>query len=103
VDTIRQHYALIDAKRYADGYALMDAHLQSLNSPADYASWFANRVSITPLAIDLVSQTDDQAVVRSVVRTTDRLGGQDVTTQVSEEFVLHREGGAWRIDQVTRL
>src|SRR5204862_5764844 len=27
VDTIRQHYGFIDAKRYADGYALMDAHL----------------------------------------------------------------------------
>jgi hypothetical protein len=103
VGTIRRHYALIDARRYADGYALMDAHLRSLNSPADYAGWFANKVSITPLSVDLVSQTDNQAVVRSVVQTTDRINGQEVTTQVAEQFVLRNEDGAWRIDQVSRL
>ena len=103
VDTIRQHYALINARRYADGYQLMDAHLRGLNTPADYASWFANKVSIQPVSIDLVSQTDGQAVVRSVVQTTDRVNGQDVTTQVSEQFVLRDEDGAWRIDQVSRV
>ena len=103
MDTIRRHYALIDARRYVDGYALMDAHLRSLNSPADYAGWFANKVSITPLSVDLVSQTDNQAVVRSVVQTTDRVNGQEVTTQVAEQFVLRNEDGAWRIDQVSRL
>jgi hypothetical protein len=103
VDTIRQHYALIDARRYADGYALMDARLRRLNSPAEYAGWFANKVSVTPLSIELVSQTDTQAVVRSVVQTTDRINGQEVTTQVAEQFVLRNEDGAWRIDQVSRL
>ena len=103
VDTIRRHYALIDARRYADGYALMDAHLRSLNAPADYAGWFANKVSIAPLSVDLVSRTDNQAVVRSVVQTTDRVNGQEVTTQVAEQFVLRYEDGAWRIDQVSRL
>src|SRR2546428_189851 len=43
VDTIRQHYTFIDAKRYADGYALMDAHLRSLNSSADYQGWFVDK------------------------------------------------------------
>jgi hypothetical protein len=103
VDTIRQHYALINAHNYAAGYQLMDSHLQSLNSPSDYAGWFANKVAIQPISIDLVSQTADQATVRSLVASTDRVNGQDVTTQVQEEFVLRKEGGAWRIDQVTRI
>ncbi|MGI9147540.1 MAG: hypothetical protein ACR2IK_13465 [Chloroflexota bacterium] len=103
VDTIRQHYAMIDAKRYAEGYALMDAHLRGLNSPTDYAGWFANKVSITPVTIDLVSQAATQAVVRSVVQTTDRVNGQAITSQVAEQFVLRNEDGAWRIDQVSRL
>ncbi len=103
VDTIRQHYALINARRYADGYTLMDAHLRSLNSPADYAGWFANKVAIEPISVELVSQTDAQAIVRSVVQTTDRVNDQDVTSQVSERFVLQQEDGAWRIDQVSRI
>ena len=103
VATIQQHYALIDGRRYTEGYALMDAHLRSLNSPAEYAGWFANKVSITPISIDLVSQTRDQAVVRSVVTTTDRVEGQNVTRQVAEQFTLRMENGAWRIDQVSRL
>jgi hypothetical protein len=103
VDTIQQHYALINARNYAAGYRLMDHHLQSLNSPADYASWFANKISIQPISIDLVSQSAGEAVVRSVVSSTDRVNGVDVTTQVSEQFVLRYEDGAWRIDQVTRL
>ncbi len=103
VETIRQHYTLIDARRYSDGYALMDAHLRSLNSAADYAGWFANKVSIKPLAVDLISQTAAESVVRSVVETTDRVNGQNVTTQVSEQFVLHNENGAWRIAQVSRI
>lgn len=102
VATIQQHYAFIDARRYADGYSLMDAHLRSLNTPAEYASWFANKVSIKPIAVDLVSQTGDQAVVRAVVTTTDRVNGQDQATQVEEQFNLRMEGGAWRIDEVTR-
>ena len=57
VGTIQEHYALIDARRYADGYALMDAHLRSLNTPSEYASWFASKVSIKPIAVDLVSET----------------------------------------------
>jgi predicted lipid-binding transport protein (Tim44 family) len=102
-DTIRQHYAFIDAKRYADGYSLMDAHLRSLNSAADYQSWFVDKISVKPISVDVTSQTDTEAVVHSVVDTTDRVDGQNVTKQVSEEFVLHAENGAWRIDQVSRL
>jgi hypothetical protein len=94
---------LIDARRYADGYSLMDGHLRSLNTQAEYASWFANKVSIKPLAVDLVFQTGDQAVVRAVVTTTDRINGQDNTTQVAEQFNLRMEDGVWRIDEVTRL
>ena len=81
----------------------MDAHLRGLNTPADYASWFADKVSIQPVSIDLVSETDGQAVVRSVVETTDRVNGQEVTSQVAEQFVLRTEDGAWRIDQVSRV
>jgi hypothetical protein len=103
VDTIRQHYALMNAKNYAAGYQLMDSHLQSLNSPSDYAGWFANKVAIQLISVDLVSQSDTEAVVRSVVSSTDRVNGQDLTTQVSEQFVLKNENGTWRIDQVTRL
>jgi hypothetical protein len=103
VDTVRQHYALINAKNYSAGYQLMDSHLQSLNSPSDYAGWFVNKVSVQPVSVDLVSQNDGEAVVRSTVSSTDRVNGQDVTTQVSEEFVLRNENGAWRIDQVARL
>ncbi len=98
-----QHYAFIDAKRYADGYSLMDAHLRSLNSAADYQSWFVDKISVKPISVDVTSQTDTEAVVHSVVDTTDRVDGQNVTKQVSEEFVLHAENGAWRIDQVSRL
>jgi hypothetical protein len=47
---------------------------------ASYAGWFANQVSIPPVSIDLVSQTDTHAVVHSVVQTTDRRNGQEVTT-----------------------
>jgi hypothetical protein len=103
VETIRQHYTFIDAKRYAEGYALMDAHLRSLNSSADYQSWFVDKISVKPISVDLASQTDTEAVVRSVVETTDRVDGQSVFRQVSEEFVLHAEDGAWRIDQVSQL
>jgi hypothetical protein len=103
VDTIRQHYTFIDAKRYAEGYALMDAHLRSLNSAADYQSWFVDKISVKPVSVDVASQTDTEAVVRSVVDTTDRVDGQSVTKRVSEEFVLHAEDGAWRIDQVSAL
>lgn len=103
VDTIRQHYTFIDAKRYTEGYALMDTHLRSLNSSADYQSWFVDKISVKPVSIDLASQTDAEAVVRAVVNTTDRVDGQSVTKQVSEEFVLHAEDGAWRIDQVSQL
>jgi hypothetical protein len=103
VDTIHQHYALIDARRYADGYTLMDARLRSLNSPADYAGWFANKVSIKPLSVDLVSQMPSQAVVRSVVDTTDTVNGRAVSSQVAEQFVLKLEDGAWRIDSVNRV
>ena len=102
-DIIRQHYAFIDAKRYAEGYALMDAHLRSLNSSADYQSWFVDKLSVKPISVDLASQTATEAVVRAVVETTDRVDGQKVTKQVSEEFVLHAEDGAWRIDQVSSL
>jgi hypothetical protein len=101
VDTIRQHYALITDKRYSEGYRLMDAHLRSLNSPTDYAGWFTNKVSITPESIELVSQNHQQAVVRSVVQSIDRVNGKEVATQVSEQFVLHYEDNAWRIDQVS--
>jgi len=31
------------------------------------------------------------------------VNGQNVTTQVSEQFVLHNENGAWRIAQVSRI
>jgi predicted lipid-binding transport protein (Tim44 family) len=103
VDTIRQHYSFIDAKRYAEGYALMDAHLRSLNSAAEYQGWFADKISIKTISVDLKSQTDTEAVVRSTVETTDRVNGQNVTKQVSEEFVLHAEDGAWRIDQVSSV
>jgi hypothetical protein len=103
VATIQQHYALIDARRYADGYTLMDAHLRSLNTPAEYASWFANKVSIKPIAVDLVSQTGDQAVVRAVVSSTDLIEGKENTSRVAEQFDLHMEDGAWRIERVTRL
>jgi hypothetical protein len=103
VDTIRQHYAFIDAKRYAEGYALMDAHLRSLNSAADYQSWFVDKISVKPISVDLVSQTETEAVVRAAVDTTDRVNGQSTTKRVSEEFVLHAEDGAWRIDQVSSL
>jgi hypothetical protein len=103
VDTIRQHYALIDARRYAEGYTLMSANLRALNSPADYASWFANKVSIKPISIDLVSQDEARAVVRSTVETTDLVNGAQATTTVSEEFTLRRENGAWRIDRVSRV
>jgi hypothetical protein len=103
VDIIRQHYSFIDAKRYAEGYALMDAHLRSLNSSADYQSWFVDKISVKPISIDLASQTDTEARVRAVVESTDRVNGQSVTKRVSEEFVLHAEDGAWRIDQVSSL
>lgn len=103
VDTIRQHYALINAHNYTAGYQLMDSHLQSLNSPSDYAGWFANKVAIQPISIDLVSQAGDQATVRSLVASTDRVNGEVVTSQVQEQFVLHNQDGAWRIDQVTRI
>jgi predicted lipid-binding transport protein (Tim44 family) len=103
VDTIRQHYTFIDAKRYAEGYALMDAHLRSLNSSADYQSWFVDKISVKPISIDIASQTDTEAVVRAVVDTTDRVDGRSVTKQVSEEFMLRAEDGAWRIDQVSQL
>jgi predicted lipid-binding transport protein (Tim44 family) len=103
VDIIRQHYSFIDAKRYAEGYALMDAHLRSLNSSADYQSWFVDKISVKPISIDLASQTDTEARVRAVVDSTDRVNGQSVTKRVSEEFVLHAEDGAWRIDQVSSL
>jgi hypothetical protein len=102
VETIRQHYALINARNYAAGYQLMDSRLQSLNSPSDYAGWFADKVAVQPISVDQVSQTDDQAVVNSMVSSTDRVNGEDVTTRVAEKFVLHKENGAWRIDQVTR-
>ena len=101
--TIQQHYALIDARRYADGYQLMSRDLQALNSPADYAGWFANKVHLLPVSVEVVSQTDSQAVVRSVVDSTDLRDGQPVTSRLSEQFVLTRENGAWRIDQVRRL
>jgi hypothetical protein len=81
----------------------MSTRLRGLNSPEEYSSWFANKVSIKPAAIDVVSQTDDRAVVRSVVETNDRVNGVVTTTTVSEEFVLRNEHGAWRIDRVTRL
>jgi hypothetical protein len=100
VDTIRQHYAFINARRYAEGYALMDAQLRRLNSPAEYAGWFTNKVSIEATSIDLVSQTEGEAVVRSVVLTTDRVNGEAVTSRVSEQFVLHTENGMWRINRV---
>ena len=103
MDTIRQHYALINAHNYTAGYQLMDGHLQSLNSPSDYAGWFANKVAIQPISIDLVSQAGNQATVRSLVASTDRVNGQNVTSQVQEEFVLRNENGAWRIDQVTHI
>ena len=103
VDTIRQHYSFIDAKRYAEGYALMDTHLRSLNSAADYQGWFVDKISVKPVSVDLAKQTDTEAVVRSVVDSTDRVDGQSVTRRVSEEFVLHLEDGAWRIDQVSQI
>jgi len=103
VATIREHYALIDGKRFDDGYELMSSQLRSLNSRADYASWFTNKVSIRALSVDLVSETGDQAVVRSVVATTDRVNGVETAATVSEEFNLRRERGAWRIDRVRRL
>ncbi len=103
VDTIRQHYSFIDAKRYADGYALMDTHLRRLNSAAEYQGWFVDKISIKAVSVELASQTDTEAVVRSVVETTDKIDGQSVTQRVSEEFVLHAEDGAWRIDQVSRV
>ena len=40
---------------------------------------------------------------RSLVASTDRVNGQNVTSQVQEEFVLRNENGAWRIDQVTHI
>jgi pimeloyl-ACP methyl ester carboxylesterase len=40
---------------------------------------------------------------RAAVQTTDRVNGQEVTTQVAEQFVLRNEDGAWRIDQVACL
>jgi hypothetical protein len=103
VDTIRQHYTFIDAKRFAEGYALMDAHLRSLNSSADYQSWFVDKISVKPVSVEVASQTDTEAIVRAVVDTTDRVDGQNVTKRVSEEFVLHPEDGAWRIDQVSSI
>lgn len=102
-DTITQHYALITARDYSAGYGLMSSRLQRLNTPADYASWFTNKVSLQPLSIDIVSQSDDEAVVRSTVESTDRVNGTETKTLVREEFVLSREGGVWRIDQVTRI
>lgn len=101
--TITNHYAAINDRRFSDGYQLMSAHLRSLNSPADYASWFVDKISIHPLSIQVVSQTADAAVVHSVVETTDRVNGRNTTTQVAEEFDLIRENGAWRIDRVQRL
>jgi len=77
--------------------------LRSLNSSADYQGWFVDKISVKPISIDVAHQTDTEAVVRSVVTTTDRVDGQSVTRQVSEEFVLHVEDGAWRIDQVSQL
>lgn len=102
-ETIRQHYALIAARRYSDGYALMDARLRAQFSPATYASWFAQKVTIQPTAIDTISQTAQQAVVRATVLSTDTVKGRNVTSQVTEEFVLIPENGAWHIDSVTRL
>jgi hypothetical protein len=102
-DTIREHYALINDRRFAEGHELMSSRLREMNSPEEYASWFANKVSIRATAIDVVSQTEEQAVVRSVVETTDRVNGVATTSSVSEEFGLRNENGAWRIDRVTRL
>jgi len=41
--------------------------------------------------------------VRSTVESTDRVNGTETTSIVREEFALRREGGVWRIDQVTRI
>jgi hypothetical protein len=94
---------LINNKRYDAGYALMSARLRTVNSPADYASWFTNKVAINPVSVELISQSDSQAIVRSVVETTDRVAGAERTARVAEEFVMRYEDGAWRIDRVTRL
>jgi len=102
-DTIQRHYALITARNYAAGYALMSSRLQRLNMPADYAGWFTNKVSLEPVSISIISQTEDEAVVRSTVQSTDRVNGTETTAIVREEFALRREGGVWRIDQVTRI
>jgi hypothetical protein len=53
--------------------------------------------------VDLVWQTDQQAVVRSVVQATDRANGQAVSTPVAEQSVLPDEDGARRIERVSRL
>lgn len=102
-ETIRLHYALISSRRYDEGYALMDRHLRSANSLADYRGWFVNKVSLNPLSIIVVSQTASAARVDTVVDSTDRQDGKVVNQQVAERFVLRIEDGAWRIDQVTRL
>jgi S1-C subfamily serine protease len=102
-ETIRQHYALIDARRYDEGYQLMSANLRSLNSPAAYRSWFANKVGLAVISTNLVVEGDQRAVVEAVVDSTDRVGDATATRRVAERFQLVLEGGSWRIASVARL
>lgn len=101
--TILQHYELIDSRRYDQGYELMSSRLRAANSPAVYRSWFQNKIGLQPLSVEVVSRDTTTAVIRALVRSSDRVNGQEVTQDVAEQFVLRLEDGAWRIDQVTRL
>lgn len=102
-ETIQRHYALIDARRYAEGHTIMSSNLRRQFSVADYAGWFANKVSLRPVSIQTVQQDETRAVVDTVVESTDRVNGQVVQQQVAERFVMVLENGAWKIDQVIRL
>jgi hypothetical protein len=94
---------LINARRYDEGYQLMSASLRSLNSPAAYRGWFANKVGLAVISTTLVDAGAQRAVVEAVVDTTDRAGSATVTSRVAERFQLVVEDGAWRIASVTRL
>jgi hypothetical protein len=102
-DAIRLHYRLIDERRYDEGYQLMSARLRAQHSPAAYQGWFANKVSLRTVSVEIVSQEGGRAVVESVVDTTDRVGGRVVEQRVAERFDMLLEDGRWRIDRVTRL
>lgn len=103
LETIRQHYRLIDLRRFEEGYELMSGGLRAAHSLAVYRSWFANKVGLVTEQVWLVSSTDTRAIVESVVESSDRVGDEVLTQRVSERFSLVLEDRVWRIERVTRL